>query len=428
MLHVVATAWALFLGLGMMMLGNGLQGSLLGIRAVEAAFPTAVTGLVMSGYYIGFLAGSVLTPKVVRNVGHVRVFSALASLASVAALIYGVFVEPITWGAMRFITGFCYAGLYVVAESWLNDRATNETRGQLLSIYMVVLLGGLAVGQVLLNVADPNGMLLFVLASALISLALVPISLTAGPAPAFDAPAKIGIRELYRTSPLGVIGAMATGLAHGTLFGLGAVYADGLGLSVAEISLFMGAAIVGGLVFQWPIGRLSDRFDRRRVLTITTFLAAIFALATLSVGMLSIEALFVLTFLFGGMTLPIYSLCIAHTNDHLEPAQMVAASGTLVLVGGIGASFGPSLGAVLMSLVGPEGFFLSLGAVHSGIGFFALYRMSKRAATPLDEQGPAVPVVSGAVPAGGGALSAAALRDQMDSDLAQMSRMQRRRF
>jgi MFS family permease len=163
-------------------------------------------------------------------------------------------------------------------------------------------------------------------------------------------------------------------------------------------------------------------------LTITTFLAAIFALATLSVGMLSIEALFVLTFLFGGMTLPIYSLCIAHTNDHLEPAQMVAASGTLVLVGGIGASFGPSLGAVLMSLVGPEGFFLSLGAVHSGIGFFALYRMSKRAATPLDEQGPAVPVVSGAVPAGGGALSAAALRDQMDSDLAQMSRMQRRRF
>ncbi len=427
MFQVVVSAWPLFLGLGMMMLGNGLQNSLLGIRAGEEAFPTAVTGLVMSCYYLGFLVGSILTPKVVTNVGHVRVFSALASLASVAALIHGVFVEPFTWGAMRFVTGFAYAGLYVVAESWLNDRATNETRGQLLSVYMLVMLGGMIGGQGLLNLADPGGVLLFVLASVLVSLALVPISLTAGPAPSFEAPAKIGLLELYRTSPLGVIGAMATGLAHGVLFSMGAVYGGKIGLSVAGISLFMGMAIGGGIIFQWPIGRLSDRFDRRRVLTIVSFLAAIFAIAVLPLAALSIELLFVLTLLFGGMSLPIYSLCIAHTHDHLAPAQMVAASGTLVMVGGIGASFGPTLAAGAMALIGPDGFYLTLGAVHAALGFFALYRMSRREATPLDEQGPAIPAVSGAG-AAASRLTAGALRDQMDRDLAQMSRAQRRRF
>ena len=224
MFHVVASAWALFLGMGLLMLGNGLQASLLGIRAGAEGFGTGATGLVMTCYYLGFLAGSILTPKVVKNVGHVRVFSALASLASVAALVHSVFLDPFTWGAMRFVTGFAYAGLYVVAESWLNDRATNETRGSLLSVYMVVLFGGLAGGQLLLNVADPGGFLLFVLASVLVSLALVPISLTAGPAPEFDAPTPVGLLELYRVSPLGVAGAMGTGLAHGVLFGMGAVY------------------------------------------------------------------------------------------------------------------------------------------------------------------------------------------------------------
>ena len=425
MLHVVASAWPLFLGLGMLLLGNGLQNSLLGIRAGAEAFPTAVTGLVMSCYYLGFIVGSIIAPKVVANVGHVRVFSALASLASVAALVHGVFVEPFTWGAMRFVTGFAYAGLFVVAESWLNDRATNQTRGQLLSVYMLVMLGGMVGGQGLLNLADTDGVLLFVLASVLVSLALVPISLTAGPAPSFEAPAKVGLLELYRTSPLGVIGALATGLAHGVLFGMGAVYGEKIGLSVAEISLFMGMAIGGGLIFQWPIGRLSDRFDRRRVLTIVSFLAAIFATAALPFAARSVEVLFVLTLLFGGMTLPIYSLCIAHTHDHLAPAQVVAASGTLVLVGGIGASFGPTLAAGLMALIGPDGFYLTLAAVHAGIGFFALYRMSRREAMPLEEQGPAIPAVSGA---GASRLTAEALRDQMDADLAQLTGMQRRRY
>ncbi len=427
MYQVVLSSWALFLGIAMMMLGNGLQASLLGLRATSEGFATGTTGLVMSCYYLGFLAGSTLTPKIVKNVGHVRVFSALASLASTAALVHAVVVEPVTWGAMRFITGFCYAGLYVVAESWLNDRGTNETRGQLLSVYMVVVLGGVTGGQLLLNLADPDGFLLFVLASVLVSLALVPVSLTAGPTPAFDAPATAGLAALYRISPLGVVGAVATGMAHGVLFTMGAVYAGRIGLTVAQVSLFMSFAYLGGMIFQWPIGRLSDHFDRRRVITAVTLLAAIFALTAVSIAGLSDWALLLSILLFGGMTLPMYSLCIAHTNDHLEPGQIIAASGSLVLLGGIGASVGPPLAAGMMALAGPNGFFLALCAIHASVGLFAVYRMSRRAPVPLDEQNPMVPVPSGALPVAA-TLTAKTVRDQMDSDLAAMtgSQMSRR--
>ncbi len=426
MVHVVLGAWALLLGMGMLMLGNGLQGSLLGLRAVSEGFGTTVTGLVMTGYYVGFLAGSTLTPRIVKNVGHVRVFSALASLASVAILIHVAAVEPLTWAAMRFVTGFAYAGLYIVAESWLNDRADNESRGQLLSVYMVVMFAGLALGQLLLNVADPNGFFLFLLTSVMISLAMVPIALTAGPTPAFETTEKISIRELYRLSPLGVMGATATGMAHGTLFALGAVYGERIGLSVAEISIFMGIAVIGGIVAQWPIGHLSDRFDRRRVITIVALLAAIFALLAAILGSTSPVLLLAFMFLLGCMTLPMYSLCIAHTNDYLAPAQMVQAGATLVLVGGVGACIGPPVAATLMGAIGPVVFFVFLAGVHAAIGIFAVYRMSQRASKPIEEQGPTIPVGSGAG-AGASRLSAETMRNLRDQDLARMSRSGLRR-
>ena len=387
MTSAISAAWALLLGIALIMLGNGLQGTLLGLRATLEGFSTGVTGLVMTGYFAGFLLGSTLAPKIVGRVGHIRVFAALASLASASALVHAVFIDPWLWGAMRLVTGFAYAGLYVVAESWLNDRATNETRGQILSVYMIVMLGGMAFGQLLLNVADPGGFELFVLISVLVSVALVPISLTAAPAPSFDAPSPVGLRQLYRTSPLGVLGIGGAGLAQGMIFGMGAVYARAAGLSVAETSLFMGLILAGGVVLQWPIGWLSDIMDRRRVITGVTFVAAALAVVAAAFPDMPRSGLLVVACLFGGMNLPMYSLCGAHTNDYLAPAQMVGASSALVLVSGVGATFGPMIAATAIGKLGPGGFFWMLAAVHVMIGLFALYRMVRRSALPLDEQG-----------------------------------------
>jgi len=425
MLAAIKSAWALFVGLGMLMLGNGLQNSLLGIRAGQEAFATEATGLIMACYYVGLLAGAVVTPKVVGKVGHVRVFAALASTASTAALLHAVFVDPWAWGGMRAVTGFCYAGLYIVAESWLNDRATNETRGTLLSVYMVVVLGGLAASQFLLNLADPNSFVLFALASVLVSMALVPISVSANPTPDFTAPEPLGLRALYRTSPLGTVGAVGTGMANASVYSMSAVYADAAGLSVPQIAVFVSASILGGMAFQWPIGRLSDKLDRRRVLTAVTFAAALAAMAAGAVAGGGLVALYAMMFLLGGMSLPMYSLCIAHTNDYLTPKQMVAASGTLMMVGGAGAVLGPVAVSLLMRETGPGGFFTCIAAVHAAIGLFALYRMTRRAPLPLAEQGASVPVAS-TVAAATATLPVEAIRDQMDRDLAAMAAPRRR--
>lgn len=387
MYSALMAAWALLLGMAFIMLGNGLQGTLLGLRATLEGFPTTITGFVMTGYFVGFLLGSTIAPRIVQRVGHIRVFAALASLASASALVHAVFIDPWTWGTMRIVTGFSYAGLYVVAESWLNDRATNETRGQILSIYMVVTYGGMTAGQFLLNVGDPAGFDLFVLISVMVSLALVPISLTAAPAPNFDAPSPVGLRLLYTISPLGVVGGLATGLSNGVIFGMGAVFGKAAGMSNAEISMFMGLILLGGMLLQWPVGRISDFLDRRKVIIGVTSLAALLAAVAGSVPGLPLWWLLGLTFLFGGMTLPMYSLCGAHLNDFLDPKQMVAASSSFVLVNGLGAILGPTSGSIAMQLVGAKGFFLWLALVHCFIALFALWRMTRRPAVPLEDQG-----------------------------------------
>ena len=386
MLAAIASAWALLLGIALLMIGNGLQGTLLGVRATMEEFGTGVTGLVMTGYFAGFMAGSWIVPRLLAGVGHVRVFAALASLASGAALLHALFVSPVSWGLIRLVTGFCFAGLFVVAESWINDAATNRTRGQLLSVYMIIVTGGMGAGQFLLNLADPREFELFVLVSILISFALVPITLSAGRAPVFEAPESIGVRALFRASPLGVAGAFTVGIAHGALFSMGAVYATRTGMAVDRISFFIAAALLGGLVLQWPVGWLSDRFDRRKVIVAAAWVATGAAFGAGMAGAESYAALIALTALLGGMSLPLYSLCGAHTNDHLTPRQMVAASATLVLVSGAGLTLGPSLAASMMRLTGPPGMFWSLAIVHGCVGAFGLYRMMRRDPVPLDEQ------------------------------------------
>ena len=386
MLAAISSAWALLLGIALIMLGNGLQNTLLGVRATLEGFGTATTGLVMTAYFVGFVSGSVIVPRLLANVGHVRVFAALASLASGATLVHTVFVTPLSWGLIRVATGFCFAGLYVVAESWINEAATNRTRGQLLSVYMIMVLGGTGSGQLLMNLSDPRSFELFVLVSVLISFALIPITLSVGRAPPFEAPESIGIRALFRASPLGVTGAFLIGIAHSALYAMGPVFATEIGLDVERIALFIAVALFGGLVLQWPIGWLSDRFDRRRVIVAVAWIAATASTVAGVGGIDSYTVLVAATALLGGMSMPLYSLCGAHTNDHLTPRQIVAASATLVLVGGIGLTMGPLLAAALMQAAGPQGIFWLLTLVHACIGAYGLFRMMRREPVPLDEQ------------------------------------------
>jgi len=386
LLGATARSRALLLGFGILMLGDGLQSTLLGVRASLEGFPTAVTGLIMSTFYLGFLGGAVYAPRVVERVGHIRVFGALASMASAAVLIHGIFVTPIAWSLLRLMSGFCLAGLYVVAESWLNDRASNTNRGQLLSIYMVVSYVGYAGGQLLLNAADPGGLELFVLTSVLISVALVPLLLSAGTSPQFESQERLSLRALYAISPLGVVGALATGMASSALFGIGPVYAESSGMSIAQISLFMTAVLLGCIVLQWPIGGLSDKLDRRLVIAVVAFLAAAAAVAAVPVSAMSMTKLLVLMAVLGGLSIPLYSLCIAHANDYLEPEQMVAASSGLVLASGVGAVLGPITTSLAMSLFGSSGFFWWLAAIHAAMGLFVVYRMAKRRARPVEDQ------------------------------------------
>ena len=421
MMVAIRSCWALLLGIALIMLGNGLQGTLLGLRATIEGFSTGAIGVVMTAYYAGFLLGSVLVPRLLKKVGHIRVFAALASLASVSALIHPVFTEPGSWFVLRVITGFSYAGLYVVAESWLNDIATNETRGQLLAVYMVIMLGGAGAGQFMLNLSSPGGMELFILISVLVSLAVVPITLSVSTGPKFDAPEHIGVAALYRASPLGVVGAMATGMSYSAIFSMGAVYTASIGLPVSATAYFMASIYFGGVLLQWPIGRLSDRHDRRMVIIVVSAVASAAMLAAVLIGERSFIVLILLMALFGGTSLPLYSLFIAHTNDHLRPEQMVAASASLVLVGGIGACMGPALGAFIMSLGGAGGYLWYFVVLHAATAAFGLYRMTRRESRPLEEQSEFA-AVSPRATSVAAAITTRTMRDQRDQDLARLTR------
>jgi len=378
---LVAT-WTLLLGMALLMLGAGLQGTLVGLRASLEGFPTWLAGVVLAAYYFGYMGGSVITPTLVASVGHIRVFAALTALASVLILLQGVFVAPLPWTLLRVASGFCFAGIYVVAESWLNDRVSNEYRGLLLSLYMLICYAGLGLGQLLLNVADPRGTILFILVSVLISVAMVPMALTASSAPEFSVPSRVRLRDLFRRSPLGVAGVAVSGAVSGCLFALGAVYASGKGFSTLEVSLFMAAAILAACVTQLPMGRLSDRMDRRSVVTAACVVAAFAAIAAWWLEDVSRGLFFALVGVYGGMSLTLYSLSLAHVNDQVPAHEMVGASSTLILLNGAGAFLAPILLAVAMGAAGIDIFLPVLAGLHLLLALYAVYRMTRRAPMP----------------------------------------------
>lgn len=370
-------SWALFAGIGLIMVGNGLQTTLLGVRATLETFDPAAIGIIMSTFYVGFLAGSSMTPVVVKRVGHIRVFAAWASLASAAVLVHGVVIDPWVWIVARAVTGFAYAGMYVVAESWLNDQSDNESRGRVLSIYMVVQYLGLAVGQLMLNLDDPATTVLFVVASITVSLALVPISLSASPAPIHGLQQRVGLRELWRLTPLGLATCVIAGTTTGVLLGMGAVFTSGAGYSLEETSLFMAALIIGGVVFQVPLGRMSDRVSRRGVIIGVALLAAAVAAASLYLEARDVVAVG-LAFVLGGLSLPLYALGISHANDDLVPEQMVAASSALVVAFGVGAAAGPVIVSTLLESQPYLGFFGLQAGLYLALGLYGIYRITRR--------------------------------------------------
>ncbi|WP_137390785.1 MFS transporter [Rhodoligotrophos defluvii] len=378
----VRSVWALLLGVALLSLGNGLQGTLLGVRASIEHFGPAVTGVVMSAYSVGLLIGSFFTPRLISYVGHIRVFAAFASISSTAVLMFPVLVEPLSWFITRAAVGFCVSGLFIVAESWLNAVSNNRNRGQILSVYMIVSYSCIGLGQFLLNIASPSGFVLFVVVSALVSIAMVPMTLVRISAPDILRPRGVGIAELYRRSPLGVVCAFANGLGQGAFFSMGAVYGTLSGLTVAQVSILMALPPLAVILSQFPIGYISDRRDRRTVLTVLAFAAAALAIACFPAARVGADLLIVIFCLFGALALPLYSVALSHANDNLDPDQILGASGKLVLVYGVGAITGPLVAGQVMGTFGPQAFPGYLAAVYAGIGAFALYRMSRRAAPP----------------------------------------------
>lgn len=386
MIQVLSSAWALLLGMGLLMVGNGLQGTILGVRGQLEGFSTLEMSFVMSAYFVGFLGGSRLAPEMIRRVGHVRVFAALASFISAVMIMYPMLADPIAWVLGRVVIGFCFSGVYVTAESWLNNAANNENRGQALSLYMIVQMLGIIGAQGLFLLGDPAGYETFVIASILVSVSFAPILLSISPTPAFDTTKPMTLRELMKNSPLGCVGMFLLGGVFSAQFGMSAVYGAQAGLSLVEISAFVAAFYVGAIVLQYPLGWFSDRMDRRFLILLVAATGAVGAVSGMLYGF-SFEILLASAFVIGGMTNPLYSLLIAHTNDFLEYEDMAAASGGLIFINGLGAITGPVITGWLMgdAVFGPPGFFLIIAVLLVALAAYSVYRMTQRAAIPVDE-------------------------------------------
>jgi MFS family permease len=387
-LATLASIAALLLGALIMLLGTSLLGIVLPLRMSAVGFSTEVTGIVMAAYFAGLLAGSVYGKRVIGEVGHIRAFAGFAAIMAAAALAYPMQIGPLSWGLLRFIGGFCVAGVFAAIESWLNERASNETRGRILSLYMVNNYLGIMLGQLMVNLWDIGTTEVFMMASLLTSLSLVPVVLTRVAAPDISQIKPLSLAALYRASPLGVIGSLASGTALGGYYGLGAIFAEQIGFSIFEVSLFMGSVILGGLLLQWPIGRISDRYDRRKVLLVL-LLILVAACASGAVTLL-LEQTFPLLLgvglLLGGTMMCIYPIAVSQAYDHLTPDRYVGASSGLLLAYSIGATAGPVLCGIAMSRLGPQAFFGFIVGVALLLTGFVLYRLRAREAVPPAER------------------------------------------
>lgn len=393
MFSVVTSIFSLLLGIGILLIGIGLLGTLLGLRAGLEHFSDAVTGIVMSAYFLGYILGTLFCPAIIRRVGHIRAFAAMAAIASTATILHGLLVHPLVWGLLRVITGICMVGLYIVVESWLNSLAPHHNRGRMFAAYLTVTLLAMSLGQFLILLGNVEQFTLFAVVSALITLALVPVALTTVVEPRPVEAPKISLYYLYSTSPLGVVGTLIAGFAGSAFWGMGAVFAQGIGMSQTGIATFMSATVVGGALLQGPIGHLSDRHDRRSVLTAVAIFAASVATGAFIVATYSQTALILAAFLYGGLSFSVYGLSVARINDFLEAPQVLEATRGLLLIFGVGATLGPAAGGLCMNILGPKGLLAYFAIIFSLLSVFAIYRMQVRRPIPIENQTEFVPMV-----------------------------------
>lgn len=385
MKQALAPVAALLIGVSLLLTGQGLQGTLLPVRASLENFPTIAIGVMGGAYFLGFTFGCLRGGELVQRVGHVRVFLAMASLASAAPLLHGLILEPLTWGLLRALTGFCFAVLYVVIESWLNEAATNENRGVIFSTYVMITLTVLATGQMMTLLYDPVGLELFIIASVLVSLGALPVALSTAPSPEQPESVRPDLRKLIRISPAGAIGCLASGLANGPFWALAPVFATGISGDASLAAWFMTAAVVGGAISQYPLGFASDRFGRRRIILIAAMMSAFVAITIgLAGGELGFVTINLLGAAWGAFAFPLYSISVALANDNADPSDYVMVSGGLLLMYGAGAIVGPFAASIMMTAVGPVALFAFTAIVHLLMSLYVGIRMARRSSSPSD--------------------------------------------
>ena len=392
MLATVTSVYTLLLGMGILLVGSGLLGMVVGLRAELEQFSGSVIGIIMSAFFFGYVLGSYWCPVLIRRFGHIRAFTAMAALAAASVLVHALIVDPIAWFVLRVITGICMLGLYMVIESWLNEQVDRSRRGKVFAVYMTVNLVALGLSQFLILVYGPAGMASFLLVAMLFSLGLIPIALTNVREPSPVEAPSFSLGHMFRMSPLGVVGGFASGLVNGAFWGMGPVFAHRIGMDAQAIAIFMSGIILGGALLQFPIGHYSDRYDRRAVLTYTAIISAGIAAAAVFAAQFSHALLIAVAILYGGFSFSVYSLSVAHFNDQVEPGEILEATRGLLLLNGMGAALGPALAGGMMQVFGPRSLLAYWAIVLGLLGAFALWRMRAGAPVPAEAQGEFVPM------------------------------------
>ena len=386
MKYALAPVAALLIGVAILMTGAGLQGTLLPVRASLENFSTFAIGVIGAAYFLGFTLGCLKGGELVKSVGHVRVFLAMTALASASPLIHGLILNPLAWSLLRFITGFCIAVLFVVIESWLNERSTNENRGLVFSTYIMITLTVLAVGQMMTLLYAPQGLELFLIASVLVSLGAVPVALSKSESPEQPTDTEVNLKRLFEISPAGTIGCFATGLTNGAFWSLAPVFTAGLSGNTSLAAWFMSSTVVGGALAQWPLGYVSDRFGRRKTMIgLASSGALIATIIVLTVQELGLVGINVLGAAWGFFAFPMYAIAVAHANDYADPSDYVMVSSGLLLAFGAGAIVGPFAASAMMTISGASGLYAMAAIVHLLLALYVLQRMLRRPSSPTEQ-------------------------------------------